>query len=755
MNLRPYQAQMIDAARQAATRHRRLCMVLPTGGGKSALLGYIASSAASRGRRVLAVVHRRRLVQQLTATMQAWGCADAVPVRSVQSLRPATMEPPDLLLVDECFPAGTLVDGRPIEGYRPGDLVSCYDHSTGRVVMRPVVRLFKSKAPQTMVAICFSNGSRFTCTAGHPVYADGEYVAACKLKPGANVVLSTMPRPDHVPDSLRNVWRRCRPVDQSPQEFSHQKGRMGLLLQPVQQSLSLLGFFSYCGKHQSQVRLGPDAQIKPDAPRRDQGQGFNHIESYGLETQAAGRQWQGTNGATAAFGVNAWMGNGSSRQNRSLTTKPLGFSVLLQTGHWMQSSSHWHRSGWLQPCHTQSKDARQKEGGKASVAWVDSVEIHQRPSDGCPDGMCPDGFVYNLEVAEHHNYFAEGVLVHNCHHLVAGNQWGRLIEAWPDARLIGFTATPSRLDGVGLGQGHGGYFQQLVLGPDARWLTDHGFLAPARVFSWPGPSLAGIRTRMGDLDLQQAEQAMAGLMGDAVTEYQRHLSGRTAIANCCSVAHAESVAAAFRAEGIPAAALTGTVSRQEQDRLFADLADGTLKVLAQCEIVSEGVDIPAVAGALMLRPTQSTVVWLQQLGRALRPAPGKTSAIILDHAGNARRPGLGLPTDPREWTLEGRKRRKGDPVPPVRSCPACFCCVPASVSECPECGHVWQAQVRELKRLDGTLSEMAQEAIRWHRVKEERSCLTLEEWEALGRARGYAPGWGRIRYAARLRRVRV
>ena len=347
------------------------------------------------------------------------------------------------------------------------------------------------------------------------------------------------------------------------------------------------------------------------------------------------------------------------------------------------------------------------------------------------------------------------LIVDEAHHLVAGNQWGRLIDAWPDAFLLGLTATPARLDGVGLGHGHGGYFQQLVIGPDARWLTDHGFLAPARVFSWPGPSLTGIRTRMGDLDLQQAEQAMAGLMGDAVTEYQRHLAGQTAIANCCSVAHAEAVAAAFRADGIPAAALTGTVSRQEQDRLFADLACGTLKVLCQCEIVSEGVDLPSVAGALMLRPTQSTVVWLQQLGRALRPAPGKAAAIILDHAGNARRPGLGLPTDPRDWTMEGRKRRKGDPVPPVRSCPACYCCVPASVSECPECGHIWQVQIRELKRLEGSLSEIAQEAIRWHRVKEERSCLSLEEWEALGRARGYAPGWARIRYAARLRRVKV
>lgn len=335
------------------------------------------------------------------------------------------------------------------------------------------------------------------------------------------------------------------------------------------------------------------------------------------------------------------------------------------------------------------------------------------------------------------------LLVDEAHHLVAGNQWGRLIDAWPDAHLVGLTATPARLDGVGLGVGHGGYFDHLVLGPDAAWLTAQGFLAPARVYSWP-LSMAGVRTRCGDYDQQQATQRMVAVMGDAVAEYQRLLDGQTAIANCCSVAHAEAVAEAFRAAGIPAAALTGHTSRQQQDQMFADLTRGTLKVLAQCEMVSEGVDIPAVAGALMLRPTQSLVVWLQQLGRALRPAPGKAQAIILDHAGNAHRPGLGLPTDPREWTLEGRKRRKADPAAAVRSCPVCFCCVPAEVPECPECGHVWQAVTREVVTIDGQLVAVTEQGALTSGLKKgvpyknmtERQVATLEFIEAIYKATG-------------------
>jgi superfamily II DNA or RNA helicase len=328
------------------------------------------------------------------------------------------------------------------------------------------------------------------------------------------------------------------------------------------------------------------------------------------------------------------------------------------------------------------------------------------------------------------------LLVDEAHHLVAGNQWGRLIDAWPDARLVGLTATPARLDGVGLGVGHGGYFEHLVLGPDAGWLTAQGFLAPARVYSWP-LSMAGVRTRCGDYDQAQATQRMVAVMGDAVTEYQRLLNGQTAIANCCSVAHAEAVAEAFRAAGIPAAALTGHTSRQQQDQLFADLTRGTLRVLAQCEMVSEGVDIPAVAGALMLRPTQSLVVWLQQLGRALRPAPGKAQAIILDHAGNAHRPGLGLPTDPREWTLEGRKRRKADPAAAVRSCPVCFCCVPALTAVCPECGHIWQTVTRKVELISGELQEL-------QRIERRRSvgrARSREELEAIRLERGYQRGW--------------
>jgi len=193
-------------------------------------------------------------------------------------------------------------------------------------------------------------------------------------------------------------------------------------------------------------------------------------------------------------------------------------------------------------------------------------------------------------------------------------------------------------------------------------------------------------------------------MGDVIIHYRKHLDGKTAIANCCNINHAESVAASFNAADIPAAAITGHTSRDQQDQLFAQLESGELKVLCQCELISEGTDIPSVNGALMLRPTQSIVVWLQQCGRVLRLKPDGSRAVILDFVGNAVR--LGLPTDPREWSLSGKAKRKSD-APPVRVCPVCYAAMPGGTSTCSECGHEFEPPtVREIAQLAGELTEV-------------------------------------------------
>jgi superfamily II DNA or RNA helicase len=304
------------------------------------------------------------------------------------------------------------------------------------------------------------------------------------------------------------------------------------------------------------------------------------------------------------------------------------------------------------------------------------------------------------------------IIVDEAHHLTCNNKWGNVVDAFPNAYLIGFTATPERLDGKGLGEGKGGYMQELVLGPDAKWLTDNGFLAQSVVHSWPIKISGNLKVRAGDYapETSAAIFDKPAIMGDVIKAYRKHLDGKTAIANCCTVTHAENVAADFNRAGIPAAAITGKTDKALQDKLFADLASGELKVLCQCELISEGVDVPSVSGGLMLRPTQSTALWLQQCGRVLRPKPDGSKAIILDFVGNAVR--LDLPTAPRQWSLGGRAKRAKD-SPGLRVCKVCYAANSIGSTVCSECGTEFEIKpVDDIATVTGELVELAPKGMR-------------------------------------------
>jgi superfamily II DNA or RNA helicase len=317
------------------------------------------------------------------------------------------------------------------------------------------------------------------------------------------------------------------------------------------------------------------------------------------------------------------------------------------------------------------------------------------------------------------------IVVDEAHHTTAGT-WARTLEHFNTAKLLGVTATPIRGDGRGLGE----HYQAMVEGPSAQWLTDNGYLADARVLAPPGFDATGLRKRMGDFDQQQAEQQVRAIHGDCVSHYRQHLAGQTAIAFCCSVAHAEAVAALFLQAGIPAASIDGKMDASTRRQLLADLGTGRIKVLTSCALIGEGVDVPSVGGCILLRPTASVALHLQMIGRCLRPSGSKV-AVVLDHVGNTLR--LGHHLEPREWTLDGLKKRDREKAPSVKVCPQCFAAMASQARQCLECGHAFAPEARELEQVEGELVEM----VARQRRRQQGGAQSLQDLIALGQQRGY------------------
>lgn len=327
----------------------------------------------------------------------------------------------------------------------------------------------------------------------------------------------------------------------------------------------------------------------------------------------------------------------------------------------------------------------------------------------------------------------ELIIVDEAHHCTTGSTWGQIISANPQAKLLGVTATPCRLDGAGLGD----LYDVMVQGPTVRELIDLGALSPYRLFAPAGIDLSGVHTRMGDFVRGELAAAVdkPSITGDAVAHYKKLASGRRAVAFCVSVEHAYHVAEQFRAAGIPAQSIDGSMERTLRASVLGEFSAGRVQVLTSCDLISEGFDVPSIEAAILLRPTQSLGLYLQQVGRSLRTAPGKEEAIILDHAGNVRR--HGLPDEERDWSLDGSAKKRGAQRSevPVKTCPACFATVSSLATHC-GCGHYFVPKTREVDHVDGDLQEVDPRLVRRQQMHEQSKAKTEADLVAIGRSRG-------------------
>ena len=235
------------------------------------------------------------------------------------------------------------------------------------------------------------------------------------------------------------------------------------------------------------------------------------------------------------------------------------------------------------------------------------------------------------------------------------------------------------------------------------------------------------------------------IKGDTIEHWRKHANGVPSVAFCCDINHAEAVAEKFNDSGIKADIITGEMKNDDRDQVINDLSNGSIQVLVSVDVVSEGLDLPIIGCAIMLRPTKSEGLYMQQVGRILRPQKDKV-AIVLDHVNNTRE--HGFVDDVRNWSLDAKPKSKRENVqaPSVTVCENCFATYrPQRI--CPCCGFEKEIARRKIKFEDAELIELKREEVRLNaeektqRKTEYRNAKTLQDFLAIAERRGYKKGW--------------
>ncbi|HXO68657.1 MAG TPA: DEAD/DEAH box helicase [Bradyrhizobium sp.] len=251
------------------------------------------------------------------------------------------------------------------------------------------------------------------------------------------------------------------------------------------------------------------------------------------------------------------------------------------------------------------------------------------------------------------------LIVDEAHHSVC-NGYRQIMQWASDAYILMVTATPARLDGKGMEE----VADVLITGPEMRWLIEGRFLADYDYYA-PGTlaDFKGVHKVAGDLNSRENQAAVDKpvITGSAIDHWFEHLAHKPTIVFCVNVEHCEHVAAQFRDAGVKAYSIDGSMPLARQAALIKGLGTGDVEVLTSCQLISEGVDVPAVQGIILLQRTESLVRYLQNIGRALRLKSDGSKAIILDHVDCLDI--HGAPCMQRSWSLAGKPQKIELPEP--------------------------------------------------------------------------------------------
>lgn len=664
--LREYQATLKeDVYTHFRAGKRAVMMQLPTGGGKSVIMSSVVVDAMRKKRKVLLIVHRKELVEQLAHHMMKHGIfpgivmADQpyrptadVQVASVQTIVKRTDKIGtkfDLIMTDECFPAGTIVDGRRIEDLVIGNYVRSFNHATGQVEQMRILRVFKSPMPHWVCSVYLSNGKEIQCTPSHPFYdkTTQSYVPAIHLDCNSRLIYAH--ESDPTTEAMHSMRQACNASDKESER--HAQTGQSVLQSRVLQAVLQGDKFEDDDSNKSEVRFAANETEQSDVKGAIEEENAANAAIDWSQASDPRRQ-RSSNGSTTGD-----IGTGAETSDRVCDTDGIQWSrggwgsQSLQSRHSEPGSEVDNRGRRGFPLFYRTQTSGHAQGYILDEARVVYVALYKSGSDLPATAMCGDGYVYNIEVEGNHNYFVEGVLVHNCHHSKA-DTYVKIYQWQQQAKHIGVTATPIRANGSGFED----LFEEMVCGPSVKELIQMGFLVQPRVFSSPlRMDLSLIRTTAGDYNEKDLYDVMSKrqITANVVETWKKHAAGKRTCVFAVNVEHSKQICSAYLEAGVRAAHVSATAPKDERERILRMFAKGDIEVITNCDIISEGFDVPAIECVQLVRPTKSLVKYLQCCGRALRPIEGKDRAIILDHGDCVFR--MGFPDDDRQWTLQGIK----------------------------------------------------------------------------------------------------
>ena len=688
MTLRPYQRDAVEAVYEhLRTRDDNPCVVLPTAAGKTPIIATICRDAVQLWNgRVLILAHVRELLEQAAEKLRCvapdlpFGIYSAglkrrdlgypVTIAGIQSVyqRGADVGAVDLVIVDECFVVGTRISTPagdvPIEMIQPGAFVR---NATG---IGQVIAT-SAKVPEQLLTLEYSDGTRITCTPNHPIFTATGWKQAGALEVGSLAFgLESMRVLREIISAVDQATAGRSPTNSERKVLAEAAILLDLLLQDPQQLHEIVG-----------------------SPQ----EGQRHAEDYWPRAEAA--RWKRTANRTAE--------EASKTAGRRLDCRVHSPGAELQTAssaqaledrHRTTRPDDCHRTGWPEPSIAEASLAGFSQDDFPGAKRL--VRISRHKSVG-------ERVVVNLHVAGHPSFFANGVLVHNCH-LISEDGEGmyrqflsEMQRINPQVRVIGLTATPFRMKS-GMICAPENVLNAVCYEIGVRELIVQGYLCPLRSKAGTRkPNVDELHVRGGEYVAGEVEALMDAdeLVRSACREIVAHTGDRHSVLIFASgVRHGQHIADVLqRKHGAECGFVCGETLPFERDETLRRFRDGDLKYLCNVNVLTTGFDAPNIDCVALVRPTLSPGLYLQMVGRGFRLHPGKSDCLVLDFGGNVLRHG------PVDALRIDEPPSSGQGEAPAKECPQCHELIAAGYATCPACGFVFPPPQRT--QHEGTASE--------------------------------------------------